>query len=29
MLRLPIYQIRYADVLGNYVTVHALERMRR
>lgn len=24
MLRVPIYQIRYADVLGNYVTVHAL-----
>lgn len=23
MLRLPIYQIRYADVLGNYVTIHA------
>ena len=24
MLRLPIYQIRYADVFGNYVTIHAL-----
>lgn len=24
MLRLPIYQIRYADVSGNYVTIHAL-----
>lgn len=23
MLRIPIYQIRYADVLGNYVTIHA------
>lgn len=23
MLRVPVYQIRYADVLGNYVTVHA------
>ena len=23
MVRVPIYQIRYADVLGNYVTVHA------
>ena len=23
MVRMPIYQIRYADVLGNYVTVHA------
>lgn len=23
MVRIPIYQIRYADVLGNYVTVHA------
>lgn len=25
MVRVPIYQIRYADVLGNYVTVHALK----
>ena len=24
MVRVPIYQIRYADVFGNYVTVHAL-----
>ena len=24
MVRVPIYQIRYADVCGNYVTVHAL-----
>ncbi len=24
MARVPIYQIRYAEVLGNYVTVHAL-----
>ncbi len=24
MLRLPIYQIRYADVFRNYVTIHAL-----
>lgn len=24
MVRVPIYQIRYADVIGNYVTVHAL-----
>ena len=24
MVRVPIYQIRYADVLGNYVTIHAL-----
>ena len=24
MLRIPIYQIRYADVFGNYVTIHAL-----
>ena len=23
MVRIPIYQIRYADVMGNYVTVHA------
>ncbi len=23
MVRVPIYQIRYADVMGNYVTVHA------
>ena len=24
MVRVPIYQIRYADVFGNYVTIHAL-----
>ena len=24
MVRIPIYQIRYADVSGNYITVHAL-----
>ena len=24
MVRVPIYRIRYADVLGNYVTIHAL-----
>ena len=24
MVRVPVYQIRYADVQGNYVTVHAL-----
>ena len=23
MLRIPIYEIRYADVTGNYVTIHA------
>ncbi len=23
MLRIPVYQIRYADVFGNYVTIHA------
>ena len=22
MVRIPIYQIRYADVMGNYVTIH-------
>ncbi len=25
MVRVPIYRIRYADVLGNYVTIHALD----
>ena len=25
MLRVPVYQIRYADVFGNYVTIHAQE----
>lgn len=24
MVRVPVYQIRYADVMGNYVTIHAL-----
>jgi DNA-binding LytR/AlgR family response regulator len=24
MVRVPIYQIRYADVFGNYVTIHAM-----
>lgn len=24
MIRVPVYQIRYADVLGNYVTIHAV-----
>ena len=24
LVRVPIYQIRYADVFGNYVTIHAL-----
>ncbi len=23
MVRIPVYQIRYADVMGNYVTIHA------
>ena len=25
MFRIPVYQIRYADVFGNYVTIHAAE----
>lgn len=25
MVRIPIYQIRYADVFGNYVTIHAAD----
>lgn len=25
LLRIPIYQIQYADVFGNYVTIHACE----
>ncbi len=25
MIRIPVYQIRYADVYGNYVTIHAAE----
>ena len=24
MVRIPVYQIRYADVMGNYATIHAL-----
>lgn len=28
MVRVPIYQIRYADVFGNYVTIHALSDIR-
>lgn len=28
MIRIPIYQIRYADVYGNYVTVHTCEELR-
>lgn len=27
MIRLPIYQIRYAEVFGNYVTIHATTDM--
>ena len=25
MVRVPVYQIRYADVFGNYVTIHAVD----
>ena len=25
MIRIPIYQIRYLDVLGNYVTIHGIK----
>lgn len=28
MARVPVYQIRYADVFGNYVTIHALDDLR-
>jgi DNA-binding LytR/AlgR family response regulator len=28
MVRVPIYQIRYADVFGNYVTIHALSDIK-
>jgi len=28
MTRVPVYQIRYADVLGNYVTIHALSDIK-
>ncbi len=27
MVRVPVYQIRYADVFGNYVTLHACEEV--
>ena len=27
MFRIPIYQIRYAEVSGNYVTIHAAEEL--
>ncbi len=27
MIRLPIYQIRYAEVFGNYVTIHAIDKI--
>ena len=27
MVRVPVYQIRYADVFGNYVTIHASEEL--
>ena len=27
MIRIPVYQIRYADVSGNYVTIHASENL--
>ncbi len=27
MVRIPVYQIRYADVFGNYVTIHASEEL--
>ena len=25
LIRVPVYRIRYADVLGNYVTIHAAQ----
>lgn len=28
MIRIPVYQIRYADVYGNYVTIHASDDFR-
>ena len=28
MMRIPIWQIRYADVYGNYVTIHAEEEIK-
>ena len=27
MVRVPVYQIRYADVFGNYVTIHAVSEV--
>lgn len=27
-VRIPVYQIRYADVMGNYVTIHAAEEVK-
>lgn len=27
-VRIPVYQIRYADVMGNYVTIHAAEDVK-
>lgn len=27
MVRVPVYQIRYADVVGNYVTIHASDNL--
>ena len=27
MIRLPIYQIRYAEVFGNYVTIHTIDKI--
>ena len=28
MVRIPVYQIRYADVYGNYVTIHTFEELK-
>lgn len=28
MIRIPIYQIRYAEVFGNYVTIHADDKLK-
>ena len=28
MIRIPVYQIRYADVYGNYVTIHTSEALK-
>ena len=27
MRRIPVHQIRYAEVLGNYVTIHGAEEL--